>query len=95
MTTHPVPSARGAVSLIFLLNGAVIASWLPHIPELKTRLALSDGGLGLLLLAMAAGAIVALPLAGWLIARLGSRVVTWASATALSALGQQAERARG
>ncbi len=77
--------ARRAVSLCFLLNGTVVASWLPHIPELKSRLALGDGGLGLLLLAMAAGAIVALPLAGWLVARLGSRVVTAASATALSA----------
>jgi MFS family permease len=77
--------ARRAVSLCFLLNGTVIASWLPHIPELKSRLELDDGGLGLLLLAMAAGAIVALPLAGWLVARLGSRVVTAASAAALSA----------
>ena len=78
-------SARGAVSLCFLLNGAVIASWLPHIPDLKRRLELDDGGLGLLLLSMAAGAIVALPLAGWLVARLGSRAVTGASAAALSA----------
>ena len=77
--------ARRAVSLIFLLNGAVIASWLPHIPDLKSRLLLDDGGLGLLLLAMAAGAILALPIAGWLVATLGSRVVTSASAAALSA----------
>lgn len=77
--------ARRAVSLCFLLNGAVLASWLPHIPDLKTRLALSDGGLGLLLLAMAVGATVALPLAGWLIGRVGSRVVTSTSAAALSA----------
>src|SRR4029453_9024412 len=80
----PAP-ARRAVSLIFLLNGAVIASWLPHIPDLKRRLELDDGGLGLLLLSLAAGAIVALPLAGWLVARLGSRAVTGASAAALSA----------
>ncbi len=75
----PAP-ARRAVSLIFLLNGAVIASWLPHIPGLKSRLLLDDGGLGLLLLAMATGAILALPIAGWLVATLGSRVVTSASA---------------
>src|SRR4029434_3424904 len=80
----PAP-ARRAVSLIFLLNGAVIASWLPHIPDLKSRLLLDDGGLGLLLLAMAAAAILALPIAGWLVATLGSRVVTSASAAALSA----------
>ena len=80
-----VAPARRAVSLYFLLSGAVIASWLPHIPDLKSRLQLDDGGLGLLLLAMAAGALVALPVAGWLVARLGSRVVTSASAVALSA----------
>jgi len=80
----PAP-ARRALSLIFLLNGAVIASWLPHIPDLKSRLRLDDGALGLLLLAMAGGAILALPVAGWLVATLGSRVVTSASAAALSA----------
>jgi MFS family permease len=76
--------ARRAVSLCFLLNGVVIASWLPHIPDLKSRLAIGDGALGLLLLAMAAGAIAALPTAGWLIDRMGSRVVTATSAAALS-----------
>lgn len=79
----PAP-ARRAVSLIFLLNGTVLASWLPHIPDLKSRLLLDDGGLGLLLLAMGASGILALPLAGWLVATLGSRVVTSASAAALS-----------
>jgi len=72
------------VSLCFLLNGVVLASFVPHIPEIKTRLALSDGQLGWLLLAMAAGAIGALPVAGWLVARVGSREVTSMSAAALS-----------
>jgi MFS family permease len=76
--------ARRAVSLCFLLNGVVIASFVPHIPDIKERLALSDGRLGWLLLAMAAGAIAALPVAGWLVARWGSRAVTWVSAAALS-----------
>ncbi|HEU4440290.1 MAG TPA: MFS transporter [Methylomirabilota bacterium] len=77
--------ARRAVSVCFFVNGAIIASWLPHIPDLKARLDLDDGGLGLLLLAMAAGAIAALPPAGWLVARAGSRAVIAASASALSA----------
>ena len=76
--------ARRAVSLCFFLNGAVIASWVPHIPDLKTRLGVGDGGLGLLLLSLAVGAVVALPAAGWLIGRFGSRVVTSTSAAALS-----------
>src|SRR5262249_60818064 len=77
-------TARRAVSVCFLLNGLVLASWLPHIPELKSRLALSDGRLGFLLLAMAVGAVAALPTAGWLIARFGSGAVTRVSAAALS-----------
>src|SRR5262249_56805659 len=80
-------TARRAVSICFLLNGLVLASWLPHIPELKSRLALSDGRLGFLLLAMAVGAVAALPTAGWLIARFGSGAVTRGSAAALSLAG--------
>jgi len=76
--------ARRAVSLCFFLNGAVIASWVPHIPDLKTRLGVGDGGLGLLLLSMAVGAVVTLPAAGWLIGRFGDRAVTSTSAAALS-----------
>jgi len=76
--------ARCAVSACFLLNGAVIASFVPHIPGIKARLTLSDGQLGWLLLAMGAGAVIALPLAGWLVARAGSRAVTTGSAAALS-----------
>src|SRR5262249_61136451 len=77
--------ARGAVSLCFFVNGIVFASWVPHIPDLKTRLAIGDGGLGLVLLSTAVGAVLALPVAGWLIGRLGSRAVTSASALGLSA----------
>jgi len=49
----------------------------------KARHALSDAQLGMALLAMAAGAVVALPVAGWLVARVGSRRVTTAAAIGL------------
>jgi len=80
--TDPV-AARRAVGAIFFINGAVIASWVPHIPALKERHAIDDGELGLVLLAMAAGAVLALPVAGWLVGRMGSRLVTSVAATAL------------
>jgi len=67
---------RVALSAIFFLNGAVLASWLPHIPAVKSRLGAGDARLGLALLGMAAGSVVALSLAGWLVGRLGSRVAT-------------------
>jgi len=75
--------ARLAVSTIFFVNGVVLASWVPHIPAVKARFALSDGALGFLLLAMAVGAVVALPLSGWLVGRHGSRAMTSACAVAL------------
>src|SRR5215470_1145032 len=74
--------ARCALSAIFFLNGVVLASWVPHIPEVKARHALGDGQLAPVLLSMAVGSVLALPLAGWLIGRFGSRRMT-----AVAALG--------
>src|ERR1051325_3200919 len=47
--------ARCALSTIFFLNGVVLASWVPHIPAVKARHAVTDGQLGLILLSMAVG----------------------------------------
>ena len=68
---------------MFFVNGAVMASWVPHIPAVKSRHALSDGQLGLVLLMMAFGAVFALPVAGWLVGRVGSRAMTSLAAVAL------------
>src|SRR5215468_5637009 len=73
---RPAASARRAVSAIFFLNGAVLASWVAHIPVVKVQHGLSDDRLGLVLLAMAIGAVSGLPLASWLITRWGSRCMT-------------------
>jgi MFS family permease len=61
----------------------VVASWVPLIPAIKARHGISDGQLGLVLLSMATGAVLALPLAGWLIGRLGSRFMTSVAALGL------------
>jgi fucose permease len=74
--------ARWAVSTAFFINGVVLASWVPHIPAVKAAHALSDGALGAVLLCMALGAVLALPLAGWLTSRVGSH-----RSTACAALG--------
>ena len=68
--------AGWAVAKVFFVNGAAIASWVPHIPAVKSRHALSDGQLGAVLLAMAAGSVLSLPFAGWLVGRFGSRAMT-------------------
>lgn len=75
--------SRAAVSTIFFINGLVLASWVPHIPAVKARHAISDGELGIVLLSMAVGAVCALPVAGWLVGRVGSRRMTSATAIAL------------
>ncbi|MFE7125493.1 MFS transporter [Streptomyces sp. NPDC057617] len=67
----------GAVALyvVFFINGLVLASWAPRIPQVKEQLQLSDGQLGLALLGVALGSVPAMPAAGSLVNRFGSRTV--------------------
>ena len=59
--------------LVFASSGFAFANWASRIPQVKTHLGLSAGELGYLLLAIAAGSVVALPSAGKVISRIGSR----------------------
>ena len=72
--------ARLAVLAIFFLNGVGVATWVVRIPAIKEKLSLSEGLLGLALLGVAVGAIGSMTVAGWLIARFGSRPVVGAVA---------------
>ena len=83
MVSTAASLARRATAWVFFANGAAIGSWVPHIPEAKHALGLSDGLLGLALLGMAAGSLVGLPLSGVLTARFGSRRTTTAAILAL------------
>jgi fucose permease len=69
-------AARGAVTAIFLLNGLIIGSWAARIPAIKERLDLGEAELGLALGLVALGALVAMPVSGWMSARGGSRRTT-------------------
>lgn len=75
---------RAGVATFFFLNGAVFGNWVPRIPEVQERLGLDDAELGIALLGMAAGALVALASAGLIVERLGSRRSTSWSALAYS-----------
>ncbi len=77
-------SARSAITATFFLNGLVLGAWAARIPAIGDRLELSEGGLGLALGALAAGAIVAMPLAGRAAARFGSRPVARAALLSLA-----------
>ncbi len=67
-----VTTARNVVALSFLLNGFAFASWISRIPETRSRLGLDNGGLGLLLLCISVGSLVAMPSAGALVNRIGA-----------------------
>src|SRR3954452_10026431 len=69
-------AARRAVTVIFLLNGALIGSWAGRIPAVKEHLGLGEAELGLALGLVALGALVAMPVSGWMSARGGSRRTT-------------------
>ncbi len=71
-----VRKARVTVLTIFFLHGAIFATWISRIPAVKAQIGLSASQLGLALLGVAAGSLIAMPLAGFLIGRHGSRPVT-------------------
>lgn len=69
-------SARIAVAAVFFVSGAGFANWVARIPAVQQKLGLSNGALGVALLGTAAGALLAMPTTGWLVARVGSRSMT-------------------
>jgi fucose permease len=56
-----------AIAAVFFVNGVTLASWISRIPTLTERLDIGPGQLGLALMAIAAGALVAFPIAGRLV----------------------------
>ena len=63
---------RVATFAVFFVNGAVIGTWVGHIAWVQERFDFSKSTLGLVILTMAIGVILALPLMGQAIVRLGS-----------------------
>lgn len=62
-----------AVLVLFFANGATFSSWLPRVPEIRDRLGLSLGTLGLVLLAIGLGGLLSSAAAGVVVDRVGSR----------------------
>jgi fucose permease len=80
-----VTPARNAVGLVFALNGLLFASLLSRVPDLRAGLQLDNAALGLLLLSIAAGSVLALPSSGRLIDRWGAATVLRAGAVLVAA----------
>lgn len=69
----PARGTRVATRLAFLVAGFAMSCWAPLVPFAKARTGAGDAQLGLLLLCLGIGSIGAMPLTGWLSARLGSK----------------------
>lgn len=65
--------SRLATRAAFLVAGFGLACWAPLVPLAKARLGVDDGALGLLLLCLGLGSVVAMQLAGPLTSRIGAR----------------------
>lgn len=71
--------ARFGVFGIFFVVGLGMAAWLVSIPAVQQRTGVSHATLGLLLLVLGAGGVIGMQVAGYAIARWGSRIVTGAA----------------
>ena len=70
---------RTAISLYFFFAGLIFSSWASRIPDVKDMFALNEAELGAVLFMLPLGALLALPVAGWVVQRLGSKQASVAS----------------
>ncbi len=75
MQNNPT-AARRAIMAVFLIHGILLGGWVTHIPLAKLRLETGLGMFGVALLSFAAGAVIAMPIAGAIINKKGSAFVT-------------------
>ena len=76
---------RAATSICFLVNGALVGTWVAQIPFVQERFDVSKTTIGVVLLFMAAGAFVAMPLTGQVLERHASARVLRIAAACVSA----------
>ena len=83
------------MAVVFAADGFGMASWLSRVPDAKALLDLSAGRLGVLLLCLSVGAVLALPLSGSVVRALRpagavrAAVLTAAAGLVLAAVGAQ------
>ncbi|MFD1374030.1 MFS transporter [Actinoplanes sichuanensis] len=78
-----VRAATTATYVAFIGSGFAFASWASRIPQVRDQLGLDPAALGLVLLAIAAGSLLALPLSGPVVTRIGSSRTVMAMALLL------------
>ncbi|HBN5713542.1 MFS transporter [Morganella morganii] len=87
VTPPAVPAEREQIATraLFFVAGFASAAWAALVPFAKLNTGVNDGVLGLLLLCLGGGALVAMPLTGVLTTRFGCRRVMTVSVLLLSA----------
>ena len=71
---------RIATSTFFFLAGICFGSWASRIPDIQVKLGLSNAALGGVLLCLPIGLLTSLPIAGFLVAKYGSRRIVMLAA---------------
>ena len=77
-------AATRATYIAFIGSGFAFASWASRIPQVRDRLELSPSQLGLVLLAVAAGSLLSMPLSGPAVSRFGSRLTVTVTSVLMS-----------
>lgn len=73
--------AAWATFAVFTLNGLVFANWVSRLPAVRDALDLTPARLGILLLVGSVGSVLALPLTGAVVQRIGTRRTVVLAAT--------------
>lgn len=73
--TQQEAGSRLATRIAFFVAGFGLACWAPLVPLAKARLEIDEGSLGLLLLCLGAGSVLAMQLTGAFISKLGARPI--------------------
>lgn len=76
--------ALRSIAVQFFVNGALFASFIPRLPEIRDRVGISVAGIGLLMSVAGATGLVASATVGRAIARFGTRTVMLTAATLVS-----------
>jgi fucose permease len=66
-----VSRAVAATYVAFIGSGLAFATWASRIPQIRVSLGVTPGQLGFIILCLAGGSIISLPVSGLLVARLG------------------------
>ncbi|WP_166366425.1 MFS transporter [Pseudomonas akapageensis] len=75
LNTTTMRKHQQSTRLAFFIAGFAMSAWAPLVPYAKARAELTDGALGLLLLCLGAGSIIAMPLSGAIVTRKGCKPI--------------------